>query len=126
MLEVKVLLAHVLKSFKVKAVETEKTLRPVIDLILRPLNGLQVSLQPRDWRTGNVFVRLIRTNVKIDLFFYNKNNLIWSILIFLKTSTITNNKIKLQNKQSQFFLVQPHTFLQDMYIRVHPKKSTGN
>ncbi|GJQ82710.1 hypothetical protein Trydic_g19721 [Trypoxylus dichotomus] len=47
MLEGKALLAYILKRFKVKAVETEKTVRPVIDLILRPLNGLPVSLEPR-------------------------------------------------------------------------------
>lgn len=47
MLEEKTLLAYILKNFKVRAVETEKTARPSIGLILKPLNGLLMSFHLR-------------------------------------------------------------------------------
>ncbi|KAI4466640.1 cytochrome p450 family 4 [Holotrichia oblita] len=54
MLEAKVLLTYILMNFKIKSVETEKTVRPIIDLILRPLNGLPVTIERRHFQKDDV------------------------------------------------------------------------
>nr|XP_022907367.1 cytochrome P450 4C1-like [Onthophagus taurus] len=47
MFEEKTILAYILKHYKVTAIESQETVKPMMELILRPKNGLLVKLEPR-------------------------------------------------------------------------------
>nr|XP_022907354.1 cytochrome P450 4C1-like [Onthophagus taurus] len=47
MYEEKTILAYILKHYKVTAIESQETVKPMMELILRPKNGLLVKLESR-------------------------------------------------------------------------------
>jgi len=48
MIEEKVLLTYIFRKFKVTSLQTRKELRPCGELILRPEEGVNVSIERRD------------------------------------------------------------------------------
>ena len=47
MLEMKVILSTIFRHYSVKSLQTREELKPVMELILRPENGIIVELTPR-------------------------------------------------------------------------------
>ena len=48
MMEEKVVLASILRSFNIEACQKREELRPFADLILRPSNGILIKLERRE------------------------------------------------------------------------------
>jgi cytochrome P450 len=47
LMEEKVLLANIMRNFEIKSLKTTEELKPVADLIARPLNGIPVEIKLR-------------------------------------------------------------------------------
>nr|XP_022910602.1 cytochrome P450 4C1-like [Onthophagus taurus]XP_022910603.1 cytochrome P450 4C1-like [Onthophagus taurus] len=45
--EEKIILAYILKNYRIISTQTEKTIKPMMELILRPKDGLFIKLEPR-------------------------------------------------------------------------------
>nr|XP_022910600.1 cytochrome P450 4C1-like [Onthophagus taurus] len=45
--EEKIILAYILKNYKITSTQTEETIKPMVELILRPKDGLFIKLEPR-------------------------------------------------------------------------------
>ena len=54
MMEIKVILANVLRKFEIKSLKSTEELEPVLELVLKPSNGLPVELFIRNHKQRNI------------------------------------------------------------------------
>jgi cytochrome P450 len=47
LMEQKVVLAHIIRKFEIKSIKTVDELKPIAEIILRPLQGIPIKLIPR-------------------------------------------------------------------------------
>lgn len=48
MLQLKVILVHLIRAFKLEAVQEPKTIRTILAIVLRPIDGIHLKIEPRN------------------------------------------------------------------------------